>query len=996
MGRRTNWISLAATCCLLAACGSGGGGQPGFGGGASAQLGTVALLGHTPAANAVQVALDATILLEFDAAMALESFGDEDTWLRAAGSTTNVAGAFTLGSSGRVLFTPAASLAAETDYTFQLSALTCDVDGRILDVTHAFSFRTLDQTPPSVHAVDVAAGATNQSRTRTFTLTFDEAIAPASVTATTVYLRDSFGVRHPAVRTVAGASVTLDPSADLPGDRQFTLVATVAVTDRAGNALAAPHSTSFRTAADSASPSVVTAWPAMQQTGVSTLVQPTFAFDESMDPATVEAASLLFQDQFGSIVPFTIDSSADQRTLRVVPRAPLVSGRGYTLAFLLGGAAATDVSGNELAATQARAFTTGADATPPGIVGSTPAAGESRVPGSVIATITFDEALDAARVTTDTVALTVNGAAWVAVVERPTTTTVRVTPVLTLPTNAACVLTFRGGQEGLRDLAGNVLAADTTLAFTTSADAGAPTALVLPPDGAGNVARSSHVSVVFDAPMDPATLTTSTIRVTDDAGAPLAGSLVLSGGDRVATFTPATPFAALTYYRVVVAGGSAGVRRTSGNWLIADSLARFRTGSGNDTIAPTVSASVNGIQAARRDGLVLPPSGFTIDVTASDVDNQFVDLGAAEVLLQGTGSAPAAPALLAAATIGFGVLRVRVDPATPLSTGAWTLRVRVPDLSGNLGQAALVPFEVDEPSSAAQPFERTQVVWVRADLDRDGNGRPDFDDDMLRLGFATTGDPLGTNAWLRRVLLDGILAQASRLYGRGDRGEPVDAGSVALRFTTRQPIRVAHTQMALGGLDPEGDRQRDYGDESTGVLGRAYYDYRNGNPAERNTSTGPGLGVFPAEMWLYQTRIHAQVWPSYTTVFAQRFRPLCPAMGGVPAGAHELDGAVLSPTFDHANATTAQRARWSTIMDAADDWATVIGIILAHEVGHSVGLVAPGPSPTGLFGDASLHDTYAGATEVMAPSVGYEAMTTLDYAFRDLDMAYLRQRVLLR
>jgi hypothetical protein len=73
-----------------------------------------------------------------------------------------------------------------------------------------------------------------------------------------------------------------------------------------------------------------------------------------------------------------------------------------------------------------------------------------------------------------------------------------------------------------------------------------------------------------------------------------------------------------------------------------------------------------------------------------------------------------------------------------------------------------------------------------------------------------------------------------------------------------------------------------------------------------------------------------------------------------------------------------------------------MGIILAHEVGHSVGLVAPGASPGGLYGDSSLHNTFAGATDVMAPSVGYEAMITLDYRFRDLDIAYLRHKVLLR
>jgi hypothetical protein len=241
-----------------------------------------------------------------------------------------------------------------------------------------------------------------------------------------------------------------------------------------------------------------------------------------------------------------------------------------------------------------------------------------------------------------------------------------------------------------------------------------------------------------------------------------------------------------------------------------------------------------------------------------------------------------------------------------------------------------------------------------------------------------------------------VLAQSNHLYGRGSRGEPLDSGSVGLRFTKRQPIGLLHTQMALGGYDPEGSRTRAFGDASTGVLGRAYYDYRNGNPGERNTSTSPGLGIFPGEMFLYQAKIHQQVWPAYQTVFAQRFRPLCPAMGGTPAGSHALDAIVLSPNFDYATATTPQRARWQNLMDAADDWATVVGIILAHEVGHSVGLVAPGAAPSGLFGDSSLHDTYAGAAEVMAPSVGYEAMLSLEYQFRDIDLAYMRQRVLLR
>ncbi|MBX3461634.1 MAG: Ig-like domain-containing protein [Planctomycetes bacterium] len=995
MGKRMQRAAVLAVLSATA-CGGGGAGSSGNGNTAEVALGIVQLLGHVPADGAVQVAVGAGIQLEFDAPMALDSFGDEETWLRPAGSSTDVAGTFSRGSGGRVLFQPAAPLQPETDYVFQLSPLTCDTNGRILDVARTFSFRTFDQTPPQLLGVDVVAESTNQSRTRTFTATFNESIAAASVHAGTFQLLDTYGIRYAAAYTVAGAAVTLAPHADLPGDRRFTLIVNGGIADRAGNLLGTVTAIGFRTIPDTTQPRVVAAWPPTGRTGVSPRVQPTFTFDESMDPATVEAASLLFQDQFGSIVPFAIESSPDQRTLRVRPLSPLAVGRGYTLAFLLGGAAATDVSGNPLQATQALGFTTGGDVEPLRLAASSPAQGETRVPGTVVASLTFAEPFDPDWIDAGTVTLQVDGQPWTAVVEQPAADTLRVTPVPAIPVQRTGTIHLRGGHDGVRDLAGNVLEADLVLSFTTSTDAGQPRVVQLPPDGAAGIAPSSRVTFVFDAPMDPATLTDATVRVCDDGGTPLAGTLEVDGGNRVVRFTPTGGLAPLTYYRTRVVGGSTGARRASGNWFPQDQNARFRTGTDLDTTPPSVTATLNGIHASRANGLLLPPAGFTIDVTVSDGASQWADMGSVEVHFHGTGSAPGATTLLAAARIDYGIYQATVPASSPLSPGSWSMTVSARDLSGNLGTSAAMAFEVTPLEPRLMPFERVQVVWVRADLDRDNDGVVDFDEDMVRLGLQTAGDPIGSNARMRALLLDGILAQANRLYGRGPRGEPVDQGSVALRFARRQPIALPHMQMALGGLDPEGNANRGYGDESTGILGRAYYDYRNANPSERNTATSPGLGVFPAEMWLYQCRIHAQVWPSFQTAFAQRFRPLCPDMGGVPAGAHALDPVVLAPGFDYATATTSQRARWNTILLAADDWATMIGIILAHEVGHSVGLVAPGVAPSGLFGDASLHNTFAGAAEVMAAAVGYEAMTTLDYQFRDLDMAYLRQRVLLR
>jgi len=985
----------ALTLCALAACGGRGGtGSSSSGGHAGSSYGVVNLVTHSPLDGANQVPLDAAITLDFDANVLSQSFAYPDTWLRETDTGHDVSLNIGDSSNGRISLQPASELKPETHYTFQLSALTTDINGRILDTTRTFAFRTFDATPPTLIGINVPQNATGVSRTQQITITFDEEIAQSCINDQTLFLSDSFGTRYACDSTSVGEDVVMTPYVDLPGARQFSIIVTSAIEDRVGNRLATPFQSHFTTEDDSDQPSMTGVWPAANSSNVSPRVQPTFTFNESMDPATVEAASLLFQDQFGNIVPFGVEATREQRKLRIRPTVALVSDRTYSVAFMLGGAAATDLSGNPLRTTQPLSFTTGLDDDAPQIVSSSPTDGDTRVPSALIAEVKLDKQMDPDWINDETVHLMVDDQPWSAVVELVDGDKVRVTPILDLPTDTGCRLRLRGGQDGLHDLSGNVLV-ETEIAFTTSSDSEQPGALFVPPDGTAFVAVSSNISVVFDAPMDPATLNRETILFTDDSGTPLLGDLTIGCGDRAVTFTPSEVLHNGAYYRVRILGGNSGPRRVTGNWFDRDHESRFQTTGTADGIAPSVSVTINDLPEARRDGLVLPPFGWTLDVDASDAMGQWVDVGSIELQLDG-GLSPPPATMLANADISNGSINIEIPEAAALPAGAWTLSVTLRDLSGNVAQSNVINFEIEPMSGGVMPFERTQVVWVRTDLDRDRNGRADFADDMLRLGLAAEGDPNGSNAWLQQVMFDGIVAKANAMYKRGPRGQLQGSGSVPIRLTAFEPISLAHMQIAVGGLDPEGDHSREYGDASSGVLGRAFYDYRNGNISERNTGNSPGTGVFPAEMFLYQARIHQQIYPSFQTVFASRFLPLCPDMGGTPAGSHHLDDEVLTPTFDYAAASGAQRARWNTVMNAMDDWASVIGIILAHEIGHSVGLVAPGDMPFGLFGDSSLHNTYAGAAEVMAPSVGYEAMTSLNYKFRDIDLAYLRQRILLR
>lgn len=984
-----------AAAIVLSACGGGGAAEADLSAGA-ASYGALAWVESTPADGAVQVATHEPLRVRFGSRVLLESLRRDDTMLRVAGDEQSVPGTWSLSEDGATgLFQPESPLQPETDYVLRVSALTCDAEARILELPVIVSFRTVDATPIGVVACNIAPGAVGSSRTDPVVVTLTEEPDATSIDATTVRLTDQFGAQHALDLDAQGSTLTATPLADLPGDRQFTLTIEDSVSDRAGNELGFDWSTSFRTVADATAPSALAIWPSSNASGMSPSIEPTVRFDESMDPASIEAASVLFQDEFGGIVPFHVESSDDQRTLRICPTGPLPSSRRYTLAFLVSGAAVTDVSGNALGQTMLTSFSVGTDTMAPAVVLAEPQDQATRVSPNVVPRVVFSEIVDSTSVDETTFVLLAAGEEVPSVLTMPNSSTVQVEPALDLAPSTTFTLLVKGGVSGLRDQAGNRMAADVALTFTTSEESQLPSARLQPSDGSIGVPPTMRASIVFASPMDPNSVGNATIEMRTDAGQSIPAQVTLTSGGRVVSVQPLVALQPNAYYRTFVRGGPSGVRAASGNWLQQDLAARFRIGTSLDYSPPVVNATLNGIDASRRAGLVLPTHGFSVDVDAVD-GMQTPDMGSVRIDFVGAGAGPSDEAAWSTATTGFRTFRAHVDPAIALTPGQWTMSVRVADLSGNVGVSAPVTFQVAEPTGGLVPFERTQVVWARTDMDRDGNGRTDFEDDMLRLGLATAGDPLGTNDYVRVLARDAILARANSLFGRASDGAPVDSESIAVRFTAAWPAGLPHMQMALGGFDPQGSRGRNYGSATTGVLGRAYYDLRNANTNDRNTGTSPGLGVFPAEMFLYQADLHQQLYPSFVTMFAQRFLPLCPNMGGTPVGSSAIDPQVFHASFTTANATSEQLARHNSVMRAIEDWAKVIGTVLAHEAGHAVGLVAPGPAPSGLFGDSSLHNANASASEVMAAAVGYEAMVSLTYSFRDTDAAYMRHRIFVR
>lgn len=977
----------------LGACGGGSGSAAGdpSSPGAGVQGSRLTLTRATPADGAIQVAAEAPLDLTFDGALVPESFASSECGLFRVTDQQRIAGSFALGAAAAsIRFVPTAPLQADTGYELRVGPLACDRAGRIVDQHLRIGFRTVDAVPPRILAATFAGTAAAASRSEPIRLQVSEPVDPASLAARSVLLREANGTDIPVTVAIEGTTLVVQPARDLAGAMQHVVSVASSLRDRAGNPLSPAWQQAFATQADTQPPQLVASLPMQGMQDRSPVAPIALEFDESIRLPVVDQPELSLQAGPNRTIACTSRLDATQRVLWIEPDELLPAQADVVVRL----ARVSDLSGNTTGQQVQVGFRTGSDTTAPTVTATAPAQGATNHGRNAPIVVDWSEPMDTGSAARG-LRLVTGGIETECTVEpRNGSSRWLVVPQQVLPAGAACTLELRGGRDGIRDAAGNPCDHSTTITFAVTQDESLPTAILLPANDSHGVPLNARTVALFDSPIDPASVDADDLRVATESGTVVPGTAVLGACGRTIRFVPAGAMPQGTVLVATLAQGA--VREVGGNALEATLTTRFRTGFAADTTAPQPSLTVNEVSTLRNQGLLVPTHGFTIDLTAATGAGQELDLTSVVLALNGPAAAPTSVELLSHATFTANSLSILVPASLQLAPGAWQLGATVADLAGNRATCTPVSFEVTEPNARMLPFDRMQVVWLRADLDRNGNGIPDFDDDMLRLGLATAGDPRGTNAWVRNQVLAGIVAKAHELFGRNPAGDPLGSGASPIRFTLEAPAGLAHMQVSIGGLDPFGNPARTYGDTSTGVLGRARYDHRNQNLEERNTDAGAGLGVFPGEMYLYQARVHRQLYPYTLTWFAQRFMALCPDMGGTPAGSGPLDAQVLRDGFDWATANSTAQARWSQVLQAADDWAVVTGIITAHEVGHSLGLVAPGASPSGLLGDATLHESTATAADVMSASVGYEAMLSLPYRFRDLSMAYLRQRILLR
>lgn len=538
---------------------------------------------------------------------------------------------------------------------------------------------------PMVTAVTPLNNATAIPLDRTATATFSEAMAPITGTASFTLTCAAPCVNPAGTVTLDGtntvASFNLAPGTMLRPATLYTATVTGARALATGFPMAAPFVWRFTTVptADTTRPRVsvtspVTTLPGPTP-GVPTNAAVTATFNEGMAPASISAASFTLSCAAPCVSPAgTVSYNTANRTAIFTHPAALDAATTYTATVTT---AATDVAGNALAGNQPPpppaasnyiwTFTTGAaaDTGAPTVTLNNPADGATGVCTRKTINASFSEAMDPTTITNATFTLRVTGGAAVAgaVSYDAATRIASFNPAADLIGTPATsyTATVRGGATGVKDLAGNALAADSITSFVTSAAACATT----PALGA---------AAPFGAFGGNATLTNDGLNTVIDGDIGVnAASTTITGlrdsGGNVYTVTPNNDgkVNGLVYTLTAPPGSVAGAAVTQAR---ADAQAAFNSispgakpgGLDVSSLADCPSCGGAGGGADELAGRILPPGVYRSTTGTYDIGGP--GRTTASLTLDGGGDANAVWIFQTAA--GTGTLTVGLTgPATP-------------------------------------------------------------------------------------------------------------------------------------------------------------------------------------------------------------------------------------------------------------------------------------------------------------------------------------------
>ena len=509
-----------------------------------------------PANLATNVALNKVITITFNEAMNPATITTASVTLMSG--TTAVAGLVTY-NGVTATFTPTSPLAINTTYTGRVTTAVKDMNGNALQTDYVWTFSTGATVSPVVIATDPLNNATGVTLNKTITASFNMAMDPLTINATTFTVKQG-STTVAGVVTYSGTTAYFTPTVPLAPNTLYTATITNGAKNTTGIAMVNNYTWTFTTGTLS-SPTVISTDPANNATAVVLNKVISATFSEAMNPLTINATTFIVM-QGANVVPGLVTYSGN--TAFFTPTSILSGNTVYTATITTG---AKNVAGTSLANNYVWTFTTGA-AVAPLVISTDPVNNATGVALNKIVSATFNMVMDATTINPATFTVK-QGANAVLGVVTYTGSTASFAPAVALAQNTVYTATI---TTGAKNVAGTPLANNYTWTFTTGSNL-APTVIATDPaNNAINVPLSKIITATFSTPMDPLTINFTTFTLSR-AGIPVAGTVTYSGS--TATFTPAASLLSNSTYTATI---TTGAKNLAGTPLASNYVWSFSTG----------------------------------------------------------------------------------------------------------------------------------------------------------------------------------------------------------------------------------------------------------------------------------------------------------------------------------------------------------------------------------------------------------------------------------
>jgi hypothetical protein len=621
----------------------------------------------TPADGASAIGPNAQVVITFSESVNPSTINNSTVALFANGA--RFGGVSGISADNRTIVVNGGTLPASSVVTVALTSAVQDLSGNHLtDFTSAFSTgAAFDTARPSIVSQRPANGASGVGANTGIVLFVSERLDVSTVAAA-LHVSQNGVLVDGTVRTSGnGQVIQFQPSQPWAASALIQVFLDTSARDPQGNSMSA-YQASFRTDADpqATRPAATAVSPANGASNVPLNPVITIGYSEPLDPATVTPASVMLNGPVGAVaVAVSLDTTG--RVIRIVPATALVPNSFYyyqTTAALRGT--------NGLAPQNAGSwyFYTGtaADTAAPAIRSVTPPAGAVNVGDNARIVVRFSEPVNPLTVNGGTLAIGAAGPVPASVTFGNQNLDVYLEPYLPLADGQAITITI----AGITDVAGNAVAA-TSRQFTVGAgpDVTPPVTLATNPvNGLTGVPINAAVSLLFNEPIDPSSVTTGTFQIYDNVVGQVNGSYVVSGDGRMASFVPSAPFGIDRSHSVYFA-----------NQGITDLAGNLANGSGfsNFSFTTGVSTNLTGPQV-----VAISPADQLTGVSRNaqvvvDFDRPISTLTASQIGLSAGGSAVGT-----ITSFANGDRRVTLAPVNPLAASAiHTITIAaVADLSG--------------------------------------------------------------------------------------------------------------------------------------------------------------------------------------------------------------------------------------------------------------------------------------------------------------------------